>query len=56
MTAIETNEQVRVVVFDSAVEGYFLNHSDFLAKLKDLTDIPQGPTEIELRGRTSSCA
>jgi enoyl-CoA hydratase/carnithine racemase len=47
MTAIETDEQVRVVVFDSAVEGYFLNHSDFLAKLKDLTDIPQGPTGLE---------
>jgi enoyl-CoA hydratase/carnithine racemase len=47
MTALETDEQVRVVVFDSAVEGFFLNHSDFLAKLKDLTDIPQGPTGLE---------
>ena len=37
MTAIETDEQVRVVVFDSAVEGFFLNHSDFNAKLEDLT-------------------
>ena len=26
---IEADEQVRVVVFDSAVEDYFLNHSDF---------------------------
>jgi enoyl-CoA hydratase/carnithine racemase len=47
MTAIETDEQVKVVVFGSAVEGFFLNHSDFLAKLKDLTDIPQGPTGLE---------
>jgi enoyl-CoA hydratase/carnithine racemase len=47
MTAIETDEQVRVVVFDSAVEGFFLNHSDFLAKLEDLTSIPQGPTGLE---------
>jgi len=31
--AIETDGDVRVVVFDSAVEGYFLNHSDFEAKL-----------------------
>ena len=31
MTAIETDEQVKVVVFESAVEGFFLNHSDFLA-------------------------
>jgi enoyl-CoA hydratase/carnithine racemase len=47
MTAIETDEQVKVIVFDSAVEGFFLNHSDFLATLKDLTDIPQGPTGLE---------
>ena len=47
MTDIESDEQVRVVVFDSAVEGYFLNHSDFNAKLEDLTSIPQGPTGLE---------
>jgi enoyl-CoA hydratase/carnithine racemase len=47
MTAIETDQQVKVVVFDSAVEGFFLNHSDFLAKLEDLTGIPQGPTGLE---------
>ena len=47
MTAIESDEQVRVVVFESAVEGFFLNHSDFLAKLEDLTSIPQGPTGLE---------
>src|SRR5580698_1021184 len=35
--AIEADEHVRVVVFDSAVDDYFLNHSDFLAKLEDLT-------------------
>ena len=47
MTALETDEQVKVVVFDSAVEGFFLNHSDFLAKLEDLTGLPQGPTGLE---------
>ena len=47
MTAIETDEQVKVVVFESAVEGFFLNHSDFLAKLEDLTNIPQRPTGLE---------
>src|ERR1700676_4085170 len=47
MTAIETDEQVKVVVFDSAVEGFFLNHSDFLVKLEDLTSIPQGPPSRE---------
>jgi enoyl-CoA hydratase/carnithine racemase len=47
ITAIEADEDVRVVVFDSAVESFFLNHSDFLANFKDLTSIPQGPTGLE---------
>jgi enoyl-CoA hydratase/carnithine racemase len=47
MTNLETDEQVKVVVFDSAVDGFFLNHSDFRVKLKELTDIPQGPTGLE---------
>jgi enoyl-CoA hydratase/carnithine racemase len=47
VTAVEADEQVRVLVFDSAVEGFFLNHSDFNAKLEDLTSIPQGPTGLE---------
>src|SRR5580700_10435225 len=47
MTAIEGDEQVRVVVFDSAVEGFFLNHSDFLADFDELKAIPQGPTGLE---------
>jgi enoyl-CoA hydratase/carnithine racemase len=34
-------------VFESAVEGYFLNHSDFNAKLEDLTSMPQGSTGLE---------
>ena len=47
MTALETDEHVKVVVFDSAVEGFFLNHSDFLGKLEDLTSLPPGPTGLE---------
>jgi enoyl-CoA hydratase/carnithine racemase len=47
VTALEADEQLKVVVFDSAVEGFFLNHSDFLAKLEDLTSIAQGPTGLE---------
>ena len=43
---LEADEHVRVVVFDSAVEGYFLNHSDFLAKLEELTSMPAGPTGL----------
>ena len=35
ITALETDKQVKVVVFDSAVEGFFLTHYDFVAKLED---------------------
>jgi enoyl-CoA hydratase/carnithine racemase len=47
IAAIEADEHIRVVVFDSAVDGFFLNHSDFHAKLEDLTSLPQGPTGLE---------
>jgi enoyl-CoA hydratase/carnithine racemase len=47
VTAIEADAEVKVVVFESAVEGFFLNHSDFNADMKDLTDMPQGPTGLE---------
>lgn len=46
INAIEGDEEVRVVIFDSAVEGYFLNHSDFFAKIEDLTSLPPGPTGL----------
>jgi len=46
INALEGDENVRVVVFDSAVDNYFLNHSDFLAKLEDLTSMPAGPTGL----------
>jgi enoyl-CoA hydratase/carnithine racemase len=47
VTAVEADQQVKVLVFDSAVEGFFLNHSDFNADMKDLTSMPQGPTGLE---------
>jgi enoyl-CoA hydratase/carnithine racemase len=47
IAALEADDEVKVVVFDSCVEGFYLNHSDFHAKLEDLTDIPQGPTGLE---------
>ncbi len=46
IAAIEADEQLKVVVFDSAVDGYFLNHSDFVAKFEDLTSMPAGPTGL----------
>src|SRR5258705_11200760 len=46
INALEAEEHVRVVVFDSVVDDYFLNHSDFTAKLEDLTSLPPGPTGL----------
>jgi hypothetical protein len=37
----------KVVVFDSAVEGFFLTHYDFLAKTDDSTSLPPGPTGLQ---------
>ena len=48
ITALETDEQVKVVVFDSAVDGFFLTHYDFLAPLEETsTSIPPGPTGLQ---------
>jgi enoyl-CoA hydratase/carnithine racemase len=47
ITALENDKQVKVVVFDSAVEGFFLTHYDFLAKLEETTSLPPGPTGLQ---------
>jgi enoyl-CoA hydratase/carnithine racemase len=46
IAAIETDEQVKVVVFDSAIEGFFLIHLDFLANLDELAHLPPGATGL----------
>src|SRR6476619_1012467 len=47
VTELENDDRVKVVVFESVVDGFFLNHSDFLANFDDLTSLPQGPTGLE---------
>src|SRR6201989_1087318 len=47
ISAIEKDEQVKVVVFDSAVDGFFLTHYDFLAPLEESAKIPPGPTGLQ---------
>src|SRR5213595_3739228 len=47
ITVLETDEQVKVVVFDSAVQGFFLTHYDFLAKLEETTSLPPGPAGLQ---------
>jgi enoyl-CoA hydratase/carnithine racemase len=47
ISLIEKDEQVKVVVFDSAVDGFFLTHYDFLAPLEESAKIPPGPTGLQ---------
>jgi enoyl-CoA hydratase/carnithine racemase len=47
ITAIETDQDLKVVVFDSAVEGFFLTHYDFVAPLDNTTRLPPGPTGLQ---------
>jgi enoyl-CoA hydratase/carnithine racemase len=46
VSELENDSRVKVAIFESAVDSFFLNHSDFLAKMEDLTNIPQGPTGL----------
>jgi len=46
ITAIETDKQVKVVVLDSAVEGFFMIHLDFLANLDEMAHLPPGNTGL----------
>ncbi|MBP2295724.1 enoyl-CoA hydratase/isomerase family protein [Azospirillum rugosum] len=46
VSALETDTEVKVVVFDSAVEGFFLTHYDFLADPEDTTSLPPGTTGL----------
>src|ERR1700720_3667529 len=47
ITALETDEHVKVVVFDSAVEGFFLTHYNFLAKREAFGSLPPEPTGLQ---------
>lgn len=47
VTALENDGKVKVVVFDSAIEGFFLTHYDFLANPEDTLSLPPGPTGLQ---------
>jgi len=47
ITAIEKDEDLKVVVFDSAVEGFFLTHYDFVAPIENTTRLPPGPAGLQ---------
>jgi enoyl-CoA hydratase/carnithine racemase len=44
---LESDERVKVVIFDSAVEGFFLYHYDFLAKPEESAKFPVGRTGLQ---------
>jgi enoyl-CoA hydratase/carnithine racemase len=45
--ALESDRDVKVVVFDSAIEGFFITHYNFLAKPEDTLDLPPGLTGLQ---------
>jgi enoyl-CoA hydratase/carnithine racemase len=47
IAAIETDKDLKVVVFDSALEGFFMTHYDFLAPIEATTSLPPGPTGLQ---------
>lgn len=47
ISALETDADVKVVVFDSDVQGFFLTHYDFLAKPEESAKFPPGPTGLQ---------
>src|ERR1700676_3988500 len=46
ITQMETDPKVKVVVFQSAVPGFFLTHYDFVPPLSATTSIPPGRTGL----------
>ena len=44
---LEHDERVKVVVFDSSVQGFFLTHYNFLAKPEESTQFPLGRTGLQ---------
>ncbi|MGA0598377.1 enoyl-CoA hydratase/isomerase family protein [Enterovirga sp. CN4-39] len=44
---LETDPEVKVVVFESAVPGFFITHYDFLADRERTLSLPPGPTGLQ---------
>src|ERR1700678_491860 len=47
VSQLETDDRAKVVVFDSAIDGFFLTHYDFLAKPEESAKFPAGPTGLQ---------
>lgn len=46
ISAIETDPELQVVVFDSALPDFFLTHYNFVPPLSESTSLPSGPTGL----------
>ena len=46
ISAIESDEQLKVVIFESAIDGFFMTHYDFLSAAEDTTSLPPGRTGL----------
>ena len=47
VAALESDRDVKVVVFESAVEGFFITHYNFLATPEETLDLPPGLTGLQ---------
>ena len=47
VSSLESDDRVKVVVFDSAVDGFFLTHYDFLAKSEESQSFAVGRTGLQ---------
>ena len=44
---IEIDKNLKVVIFESAVEGFFITHYDFIADREKTLSLPPGPTGLQ---------
>jgi len=47
VSSLESDDRVKVVVFDSAIDGFFITHYDFLAKPEESARFPVGRTGLQ---------
>ena len=47
ITAIETDKELKVVVCDCAIDGFYRTHYDFVAKVEKTTSLLSGPTGLQ---------
>lgn len=46
LAELETDRQVKVVIFESAIDGFFMTHYDFISPAEETSSLPPGPTGL----------